>query len=199
MTAHKILEDDALDALFREARTFRAWQKRDVTDVLIKAVYDLAKLGPTAANCSPARFVFIQSAEAKERLKPHLDKGNVDKTMSAPLTAIIAYDTQFYDFMPQLYPQSPHARDWYAGKPAVIEETALRSGSLQGAYLMLAARALGLDCGPMSGFNKDGINCEFFADGRWKVNFLCNIGFGDATGMPARGPRLPFDQACQIL
>lgn len=199
MVGHKILEDEALDILFREARTYRAWQKRDVTEVLIKAVYDLAKLGPTAANCSPARFVFIQSAEAKARLQPHLDKGNVDKTMAAPLTAIIAYDTQFYELMPELYPQAPKARDWYAGKPAAIEDTAFRSSSLQGAYLMLAARALGLDCGPMSGFNKEGINKEFFADGRYQVNFLCNIGYGDNTGMPVRGPRLSFDQACQVL
>lgn len=199
MAGRKILEDEALDRLFREARTYRAWEKRDVTEVLIKAVYDLAKLGPTAANCAPARFVFIQSSAAKARLQPHLDKGNVDKTMAAPLTAIIACDTRFYEMLPELYPQSPKARDWYAGKPALIEETAFRNGTLQGAYLMLAARALGLDCGPMSGFNKDGINAEFFADGRYQVNFLCNIGYGDGTGMPARGPRLTFDQACQVL
>lgn len=200
MTAsHKILDDQALDTLFRKARTFRKWQDRDVTEVLIKAVYDLMKMGPTEANTCPARFVFVKTADAKARLKPHLDAGNVDKTMSAPMTAIIAHDMQFFDQMPKLFPHEPTARNWFAGKDEKIKLVTLRNSSLQAAYLMLAARALGLDCGPMGGFNAEGINQEFFPDGQYKVNFLCNIGYGDSEGMFPRGPRLDFDEACEII
>lgn len=194
----KILDDRAMDVLFREARTHRSWQDKDVSDVLIRSVYDLMKWGPTAANCCPARFVFIKSKEAKERLKPHLDGGNVDKTMKAPLTAIIAYDLKFYEHLDRLYP-GENARSWYEGKPAAIEQTAFRSGSLQGAYLMLAARALGLDCGPMSGFRREGLRKEFFEGTDWQPNFLCNIGYGDDTQLRARLPRLSFDETCRVL
>ncbi len=197
--AHKILDDLALDTLFREARTFRKWHDKDVGEVLIKAVYDLMKMGPTEANTCPARFVFVKTPEAKARLKPHLDAGNVDKTMTAPMTAIIAYDMQFYDQMPKLFPHEPTARSWFAGKDEKIKLVTLRNSSLQGAYLMLAARSLGLDCGPMGGFNAEGINKEFFPDGQYKVNFLCNIGYGDSEGMFPRGPRLDFDEACEII
>ena len=198
-TPSKILEDSALDTIFREARTYSHWQNKDVTDVLIKAVYDLMKLGPTEANSCPARFVFVKTPEAKARLKPHLDAGNVQKTMAAPVTAIVAYDTKFYDQLPKLFPHEPTARSWFAGKDAKIDLALKRSGSLQGAYMMVAARALGLDCGPMGGFNADGINQEFFPDGQWRVNFLCNIGYGDEAGMHPRSPRLTFDEACKII
>lgn len=194
-----MLDDQALDVLFREARTHRKWQDKDVTDVLIKAVYDLMKFGPTEANTCPARFVFVKTPEGKARLKPHLDAGNVDKTMTAPLTAIIAYDTQFYDLMPQLFPHEPDARSWFVGKEEKIKLVTMRNSSLQAAYLMLAARSLGLDCGPMGGFNADSLNQEFFPDGRYKVNFLCNIGYGDASVLFPRGPRLEFDEACEIV
>ena len=197
--AHKILDDQALDTLFREARTFRKWQDKDVTEVLIKAVYDLMKMGPTEANTCPARFVFVKTPAAKARLKPHLDAGNVDKTMTAPMTAIIAHDMQFFDQMPKLFPHEPTARSWFAGKDEKIKLVTLRNSSLQAAYLMLAARALGLDCGPMGGFKAEGINQEFFPDGQYKVNFLCNIGYGDSEGMFPRGPRLDFDEACEII
>ena len=197
--AHKILDDHGLDLLFREARTHRKWQNKDVTEVLIKAVYDLMKMGPTEANTCPARFVFVKTPEGKERLKPHLDAGNVDKTMTAPLTAIIAYDTQFYEQMPKLFPHEPTARSWFAGKEEKIKLVTMRNSSLQAAYLMLAARSLGLDCGPMGGFNADGINKEFFADDQYKVNFLCNIGYGDDTVLFPRSPRLEFDEACEIV
>lgn len=197
--AHKILDDQGLDLLFREARTHRKWQDKDVSEVLIKAVYDLMKMGPTEANTCPARFVFVKTPEAKLRLKPHLDAGNVDKTMTAPLTAIIAHDMQFYDQMPKLFPHEPTARSWFAGKEEKIKVVAMRNSSLQAAYLMLAARALGLNCGPMGGFNAEGINKEFFADGQYKVNFLCNIGYGDASALFPRSPRLDFDEACEII
>lgn len=197
--AHKILDDQALDTLFREARTFRKWQDKDVTEVLVKAVYDLMKMGPTEANTCPARFVFVKTPAAKARLKPHLDAGNVDKTMTAPMTAIIAHDMQFFDQMPKLFPHELTARSWFAGKDEKIKLVTLRNSSLQAAYLMLAARALGLDCGPMGGFKAEGINQEFFPNGQYKVNFLCNIGYGDSEGMFPRGPRLDFDEACEII
>lgn len=194
----KILSDEALDILFREARTHSAWQGKDVTDVLLEAVYDLMKFGPTSANSCPARFVFVKSAEAKARLKPHLDAGNVEKTMAAPVTAIIAYDLEFYENLPKLFPHTD-ARSWFVGNDAAIKTTAFRNGSLQGAYLMLAARALGLDCGPMSGFNAEGVSKEFFPDGKVKANFLCNIGYGDHTKLKPRNPRLGFDEVCKIV
>ncbi len=194
----EILQDAGLDLLFRQARTYRAWRDEPVSEVLIQAIYDLAKMGPTSANCSPMRVVFVTSAAAKERLRPALDKGNVEKTMTAPATAIIGYDLAFYEKLPFL---APHAdmRAMFAGKPALIEETAKRNSSLQGAYLMLAARALGLDCGPMSGFDRKKVDAEFFPHSEIRSNFLCNIGYGDKGALHPRQPRLAFDDACDIV
>jgi len=197
-TAEPILSDSALDAIFREARTYNAWQDKPVSDTLLRAIWDLARMGPTSANCSPARVVFVTGKTAKERLRPHLMEGNVDKTMAAPATAIIAYDTEFHERLPELFPHTD-ARSWFVGKPEFIEETAFRNGTLQGAYLIIAARALGLDCGPMSGFSQAGVNAEFFPEGRWKANFLCNLGYGDPSSLHPRSPRLEFDEACEIL
>lgn len=193
-----ILQDAGLDLLFRQARTYRAWRDEPVSEVLLQAIYDLAKMGPTSANCSPMRVVFVTSAEAKERLRPALDKGNVEKTMTAPATAIIGYDLTFYE---QLSVLAPHAdmRAMFAGKPTLIEETAKRNSSLQGAYLMFAARALGLDCGPMSGFDRKKVDAEFFPDSEIRANFLCNIGYGDKDALHPRQPRLAFDDACDIV
>ena len=193
-----ILPDDGLDLIFREARTQNAWTDRPVGEVLLEAVYDLAKWGPTSANCSPMRVIFVTGKEAKERLRPCLIPGNVDKTMAAPATAIVAYDTRFHEHLPKLFPHTD-AKSWFDGNDALIQETAFRNSSLQGAYLMIAARALGLDCGPMSGFDAAKLNAEFFPDGRFKANFLCNIGHGDSEGLFPRSPRFDFDDVCQIL
>jgi nitroreductase len=198
VTNSKILDDRSLDVLFRDARSHNTWQGHDVADVLIRAVYDLMKFGPTAANSCPARFVFVKSPEAKARLKPHLDQGNVNKVMTAPVTVIIGYDLKFYDQLPKLFPHTD-ARSWFAGNDAKIQEAAFRNSSLQGAYLMMAARSLGLDCGPMGGFNADGVNAEFFPDGDVKANFICAIGHGDPSGIFGRSPRLSFEEACEIL
>ncbi|NBX66179.1 MAG: malonic semialdehyde reductase [Proteobacteria bacterium] len=197
MTNAKIITDEALDLIFREARTFYAWQPKEVSDTLLQAVYELAKLGPTAANSQPMRVVFVKSKDAKEKLKPHLDAGNVDKTMAAPVTAIIAYDEGFYEQMPKVFPHAPGAIDWYKGKDNAAH--LLRNGSLGGAYLMLAARALGLDCGPMSGFSNAGVDKAFFDGTGWKSNFICNLGYGDTSKQYPRSPRLTFDEACKIL
>lgn len=191
------VSDAALDQLFRAARTHRSWTGEPVSDVLLAAVYDLAKMAPTSGNCSPMRVVFVRSPEAKARLAPALDPGNVEQTMSAPVTAIIAHDMEFYELMPRL--NTPKSRGWFAGKPAIIEENAFRNGSLQGAYLILAARALGLDCGPMSGFSRAKVDAEFFPNGRWRSNFLCNLGYGDGRRLRPRAPRLDFEEACRIL
>ncbi|RMD63858.1 MAG: malonic semialdehyde reductase [Alphaproteobacteria bacterium] len=193
-----MLSDEGLDLIFRQARTHSAWTARAVSEVLLQAVYDLAKMGPTSANCSPMRVVFVCSRAAKEKLRPALDPGNVDKTMAAPVTAIIGYDTRFYEYLPRLFPHAD-AQSWFVGNEALIEETAFRNGSLQGAYLIIAARALGLDCGPMSGFDKKMVDRIFFPDGRIRSNFLCNLGYGDANKLPPRAPRLNFDEACRIL
>jgi 3-hydroxypropanoate dehydrogenase len=192
------LDEIALDRLFREARTFTRWLDRPVTDDTLRAVADLAKMGPTSANSCPARFVFVVSPEAKERLRPHLDEGNVRQTMSAPVTAIVGYDTRFYDKLGFLFPHEPAARGWFAGKPDAIQETAFRNSSLQGAYLILAARALGLDCGPMSGFDKAGVEAAFFPGGEIKANFLINLGYGDRERLHPRSPRFGFDAFCTI-
>ena len=194
----KPLDDHALDQVFRTARTFTKWQDVPVPTTLITALYDLMKWGPTSANCQPARILFLTSNEVKERLKPHLMAGNVEQTMAAPVTAIIGHDLRFYDNLPEQFPHTD-ARSWFVGNPQNIAETAFRNGSLQGAYLMLAARTLGLDCGPMSGFNKEAVTKEFFDGTETQANFLCNIGYGSAEGQHARGPRLAFDQACEIL
>lgn len=193
-----ILSDQGLDLIFRDARTHSHWRPGEVSDVLLEALYDLAKMAPTSANCSPMRIVFVRTKAAKARLRPALDSGNVDKTMAAPVTAIIGYDMQFYDLLPKLFPQAD-ARSWFAGKDAKIAETAFRNGSLGGAYFILAARALGLDCGPMSGFDNAKLDAEFFPDGRIKSNFLCNLGYGDPDKLHPRAPRLEFAEACKVV
>jgi 3-hydroxypropanoate dehydrogenase len=194
----RIINDAALDQIFRQARTHRSWTGETVSDVVLQAAYDLARMAPTSANCSPMRVVFVKSIEAKERLKPALSKGNVEQTMKAPVTAIIGYDLQFYDLLPRLYPFAD-ARSWFAGDDPLIRATAFRNGSLQGAYFIIAARAVGLDCGPMSGFDNAKVDAAFFSDGRAKSNFLCNLGYGDGGRMQSRAPRLEFDEACTII
>ncbi|MEY4879289.1 MAG: hypothetical protein RJB62_758 [Pseudomonadota bacterium] len=194
------INDEALDLVFRRARTFRKFRPDPVTPQMLMAVYDLLRLGPTSGNCCPARVLFVVSPEAKERLKPHLDKGNVEQTMDAPATAIIAHDLAFYDQLPKLRPTRPQAREnMMKQSAAAIAEVAFRNGTLQGAYLMLAARAIGLDCGPMSGFDNDGVDGEFFAGTTWRSNFLCNLGYGEEPDMRPRAPRLSFDEACKIV
>jgi len=191
------LNDDALNQLFREARTHNAWQKREIPDALLHEVVDLMKMGPTSANMEPARIVFVKSPEAKARLRPLLMDSNREKTMTAPVTAIIGHDLEFYEKLPRLFPHAD-ARSWFAGKPAFIESSAFRNGSLQGAYFILAARALGLDCGPMSGFDNAGVDREFFAGTQVKSNFLINLGFGDPAGLFPRSPRLAFEEIATI-
>jgi 3-hydroxypropanoate dehydrogenase len=186
------------DLLFREARTHNQWSDRPLTDEIVRTLYDLAKWGPTTANSNPGRFVFVRSAAAKARLRPHVNAGNVDKVMQAPCTVIIAGDMRFYEHYDKLFP-ARNMRSTFEGKDALIEDTVARSSTLQGAYLMMAARAMGLDCGPMSGFDKAGTDAEFFPEGRWKSNFLCNIGYGDPAGLYPRNPRLDFDEACLDL
>jgi 3-hydroxypropanoate dehydrogenase len=193
------LSEEGLDLIFRAARTHFAWLNRDVSENLIRAVYDLARMGPTSANCSPARFLFIRSHEAKERLRPHLSQGNVEKTMSAPVTAIIGHDLQFYEKLSKLFPHEPDAKSWFDWSEEHARTTAFRNGTLQGGYFIIAARALGLDCGPMSGFDNEGVDREFFPDGKVKSNFLCNLGYGRREKLFPRSPRLEFDEACQIL
>ena len=194
-----MLSDKDLDLIFREARSFSTWSDRTVSEVTLQAVYDLMRWGPTSANCSPARLVFLASDEARERIKPHLSPGNVDKVMTAPVTAIIASDSKFYDRIPELLPHNPDAREWFSGDEKLAAETAFRNSTLQGGYFIIAARALGLDCGPMSGFNPDGVNAEFFPDGQVKANFICALGYGKPEDLFPRSPRLGFDDACQIL
>ncbi|HSB42652.1 MAG TPA: malonic semialdehyde reductase [Methylomirabilota bacterium] len=193
-----MLGDDGLDLLFRNARSHKAWLDRPVPDDLLRRVYDLARLGPTSANCSPMRVLFLTSRAAKERLRPALSPNNVDKTMQAPVTAVIGHDLEFHEQLPRLFPGAD-MRANFVGKPELIAATAFRNGTLQGAYLMLAARALGLDCGGMSGFDNAKVDAEFFPDGRVKSNFLCNLGYGDPSKLTPRGPRLPFDEVCRII
>jgi len=193
-----MLDDKALDILFRNARTHNGWLDRPVSDQQLRQIYDLMKWGPTSANCSPARLLFVKSPEAKEKLLACMSEGNRAKTGSAPVTAIIGMDMEFYEKLPQLYPHTD-ARSWFAGKPQAIESTAMRNSSLQGAYFMLAARAVGLDCAPMSGFDADKMDAAFFAGMPVKSNFVCSIGYGDAAKLHPRGPRLAFDEACKIL
>lgn len=197
-TVGDILNDAGLDLLFRQARTYSAWRDKDVSDVLLQAIYDLTKMAPTSANCSPMRVLFLRSKEAKEKLRPALMEGNVAKTMAAPVTAVVAYDMDFHEQLPKLFPHTD-ARSWFVGNESLIEETAIRNGTLQGAYLIVAARALGLDCGPMSGFDRDLVDRTFFPDGRVKSNFLCNLGHGDEAGLRPRSPRFGFDDACRVL
>jgi 3-hydroxypropanoate dehydrogenase len=192
------LPDACIDQLFCEARTHNAWCDQDVPDSLLHQIVDTLKLGPTSANCSPARTLFVKSAEAKEKLKPHLSEGNRDKTMKAPACAIIGYDLDFHEHLPKLFPHT-NAKSWFEDKPKKIQETAFRNGTLQGAYLIMAARALGLDCGPMSGFDNDGVDRDFFAGTNIKSNFLCNLGYGDDSALVKRSPRFDFDQMARIL
>lgn len=199
MSQRQILDDHTMDQIFREARTHGHWKPDDLSDVTLKALFDLLKMAPTSANASPARFVFVKSQEAKEKLKPHMDAGNVDKTMSAPVTVIIGMDMKFFDHMDKLFPHAPDARNWFAGNDEVIKATAFRNSSLQGAYLILAARSLGLDCGPMSGFNAKGVKDAFFPGDSVEVNFLCNLGYGDDSKLFPRSPRFGFDEACKIV
>ena len=193
------LSGEALDLVFRKARTHNVWLDKPVEDALLKQVYDLARMGPTSANMCPMRIVFVKSREAKEKLRPALDAGNADKTMKAPVTAIIGLDIHFYEKLPQLFPHAD-AKAWFKDLPEnVLEYIALRNGSLQGAYFMLAARALGLDCGPMSGFDNAKVDAAFFAGTTVKSNFLCNLGHGDASKLFPRSPRLSFDEACKVV
>lgn len=192
------LSDAVLAQLFGEARTHNAWLDKPVSDELLQAVYEQVKWAPTSANCSPARFTFIKSAEAKERLKPALTEGNLAKTMAAPVTVIVSADFAFYENLPELFPHAD-ARSWFVGNPALIESTAKRNSVLQGAYFILAARALGLDCGPMSGFDNAVVDKAFFAGTDVKSDFLINLGYGDAAKLFPRSPRLAFADACSIL
>jgi 3-hydroxypropanoate dehydrogenase len=187
-----------LDLLFGRARTLSKWLDKPVDRALLMTLYDLLRCGPTSANTQPARFVFVTSRAAKERLKPALSAGNVEKAMAAPVTVIVAYDIEFYDVLPRTFPHVD-AKAWFVGDAEKIRETAFRNGSLQGAYLILAARALGLDCGPMSGFDNAMVDAAFFPDGRVKSNFLVNLGYGDWTDLRPRHPRLDFDEACRIV
>jgi 3-hydroxypropanoate dehydrogenase len=191
------IDQAALDTLFNEGRTFDAFLDREVPDGLLQQAYDLAKMTPTSANCQPMRVLFLRSAEAKERLAPALSSTNRDKTVIAPVVAIVAHDLEFYENLPKLY-RVPGAEKWFMGQDGLIEETAFRNGALQGACLMLALRAVGLDVGPMSGFKNGMVDEEFFSGTSWRSNFICNIGYGDPSGLPPRDPRLDFDEACRI-
>ncbi len=193
-----LLDQDGLDRLFLLARTHTVFADRPVADELLRQAWDLARMGPTSANCQPARVVFLRSVEAKTRLKPLLAPGNIDKTMAAPVTAIVGHDMAFFDRLPELFPHAD-ARSWFVGNEALSEATAFRNGTLQGAYLMLALRALGLDCGPMSGFDAAGVDAAFFAGTTIRANFLINIGYGDAAALHPRGKRLGFDDACRVV
>jgi len=207
------IDDAAMDTLFRDARTYAAWLPKPVTDQTLRDLYDVLKWAPTSANAAPARFAFLRSKEAKERLRPALAPLNVEKTMAAPVTVIVGYDMKFYDQLPKLFPQVPGMKQMFESNPEMADATAKRNSSLQGAYLILAARALGLDCGPMSGFDQAKVDEEFFAagkpcfgcdqeffpEGHVKSNFLCNLGYGDPGKLHARLPRLPFNEACSLL
>ena len=193
-----MLDDKALDLLFRTARTHNGWLPKPVTDEQIRAIYEIVKMGPTSANSQPARFIFIRTKEGKEKLRPALSEGNTAKTMDAPVTALVAYDTQFYEHLPKNFPHNQDAINWFKGTPAAMP-TAIRNGTLQGAYLIIAARALGLDIGAMSGFNNAMVDEIFFPDGRFKSNFLCNIGYGDPSKLFGRSPRMSFEDACTLM
>ena len=195
------LSPEHMDLIFRNARTQNGWQPKSVGDEQLRELYDLMKWAPTTMNTGPTRILFLRSREAKERLKPALSPGNVDKTMAAPVTAIIAYDTRFYELLPQLFPHNQNARGIFAGeeKKAHAETTAFRNGSMQGGYFIIAARSIGLDCGPMSGFNNAMVDAEFFGGSGIKSNFLCNLGYGDPSKVMPRNLRLAFDEACKLL
>jgi 3-hydroxypropanoate dehydrogenase len=190
------VNDDALDIIFRDARSHGTWQDRPVTDAQLRAIYDLMKMGPTTANSQPTRILFLRSAAAKERLGPALSALNTKKVMGAPVTAILGHDTRFFEMLPRLY-RNPAARTWYDNPQAPVHS--LRNSSIQGGFFIAAARAIGLDCGPMSGFNQAKVDAEFFPDGRIKSNFLCSLGYGDPAALPPRDERMPFDEVCKIL
>ena len=198
ITKTRTLSAEALKQILTEARTHSAWLPEPVSDDLLGEIYDLMKWGPTSANSSPARIVFVKSKEAKEKLLPCMAEGNVEKTKAAPVTAIIAQDMEFYEKLPKLFPFAD-ARAWFAGNKPLIESTAFRNSSLQGAYLIIAARSLGLDCGPMSGFDNAKVDEVFFQGTAWKSNFICNLGYGDSSKVRPRAPRLEFNEACKIL
>src|SRR5437899_2748194 len=193
-----MLNDIARDTLFHTARTHNDWLDKPVTDAQLHQIYDLMKCGPTSANCSPARIVFVKTAEAKEKLLACMAPGNVDKTRAAPVTAIIAMDMAFFDKLPELFPHAD-ARSWFVGNQPLIDATAFRNSSIQGGYFIMAARTVGLDCGPMSGFDADKVNAAFFAGSTVKANFICNLGYGDPSKLFPRSPRLSFEDACQIV
>ncbi len=192
------VDEHGLDVLFRTARSTWRWRDQDVDDDTLRRLYGLLKWGPTSANCSPARFLFLRTQGAKQRLRPSLSAGNADKAVASPLIAIVAYDPRFYEDLPRLYPGAD-ARAWFAGNDELAEETAFRNGTLQGAYLMMAARAVGLDCGPMSGFDNDQVDREFLVAQGWKSNFLVALGYGDKSQAGPRLPRMTFDEACRLL
>ncbi|WP_394778750.1 malonic semialdehyde reductase [Undibacterium sp.] len=195
----KTLDEDSLDLLFRRARSHNGWLDQPVPDELLERIYELMKMGPTSVNSSPARLLFLRSESARQRLLPAVNHGNMDKVMTAPVVVLIAHDLHFHEKLPQLFPHNPGVGGLFAANKELAETTAFRNGSLQGAYFMLAARSLGLDCGPVSGFDAAAVNREFFADGKLKVNFLCNVGFGDYSKIFPRSPRLSFEQACSLL
>jgi len=192
------LDAAGLDLLFREAHTHNKFRDTPVSDETLRELYDLLKFGPTSANSSPARFVFIRAKEGKEKLRPALSSGNEAKTMAAPVTAIVAYDPKFFEQLPRLFPHNPDAISWFSGNDSLAATTAFRNGTLQGAYLIIAARALGLDTGPMSGFDNATVDAAFFAANGWRSNFLVNLGHGDPAGVYPRSPRLPFDEAAVL-
>lgn len=193
------LDEAALDRLFREARTHTKWIDEPVSDDTLRQVYDLLKMGPTSANSSPGRFLFLRSRAAKEQLRPALSAGNIDKTMAAPVTVVVAYDPAFYLNLPKLFPHNPDAKSWFTSSDSLAAATAFRNGTLQGAYLIMAARAVGLDAGPMSGFDNAKVDEAFLADRGWRSNFLVNLGYGDKMALHERSPRLAFDEACVLL
>ena len=193
------LSDQALDQLFRTARTHNGWQDKPVSDQQLRDLYDLLKWGPTSANCQPLRIQFLRSMEAKEKLKPALGPNNVEKTMQAPVVAILGYDLEFYEHLPKMFPHNQTARSWFAGNDANIQATAFRNSSLQGAYFIIAARSLGLDTGGMSGFDAAKVDAAFWPDGKVKTNFICNLGYGDTSKIFARSPRFAFDEVCKIV
>ena len=198
MSKTPTLSDQDMDIIFRTARTYNGWKDQDVSDVMLESIFELMKWGPTSANCSPLRIKFLKSQEQKEKLKPFLMEGNQDKTMAAPAVAILARDLEFYEHLPKLFPHTD-AKSWFEGNDDLIHETARRNATLQGGYFIIAARAIGLDCGPMSGFDADKVKEAFFPDENVEVDFLCSLGYGDPESIFGRSPRFAFHDVCEIL